>query len=66
MTPRQLQVLDAIRWLTADRGFPPTLREVADRIGTIPNNVHQIVVRMRRDKLVEWDAHKSRTLRVVS
>lgn len=33
LTERQQQVVDAIKDLTAERGYPPTVREVGQRIG---------------------------------
>lgn len=33
LTPRQAAVLDAVRVLTAEHGYPPTVREVADAVG---------------------------------
>jgi DNA-binding IscR family transcriptional regulator len=67
MTPtqRQTQVLDAILFLADDRGFPPTIREVAARLKTLPSNVHQILSRLRAIGLVDWEDGKLRTLRVV-
>lgn len=67
MTPtkRQTQVLAAVMFLTDDRGFPPTIREVAARLKTLPSNVHQILARLRASGLVDWEDGKLRTLRVV-
>lgn len=64
-TKRQRQVVSAIEQLTAREGYPPTIREVADRLSTLPSNIHQILARLRLLGLVAWDPGRLRTLRVV-
>ena len=64
-TPKQLAVLDAIVDLTAERGYPPTMREIAAVIGSIHSDVQQKLWRLRRDGRVTWDEGRARTVRVV-
>lgn len=33
LTPRQVAVYEAVRELTADHGYPPSLREIGDAVG---------------------------------
>lgn len=33
LTSRQVAILDAVRRLTADHGYPPTVREIARAVG---------------------------------
>ena len=33
LTPRQRAVLEAVRDLTADQGYPPSLREIGEAVG---------------------------------
>jgi SOS-response transcriptional repressor LexA len=65
VTKRQAEVVQTIVKLTERCGFPPTIREVAAKLKTLPSNVHQILGRLRSAGLVEWNDHKIRTLRVV-
>ena len=63
-TPKQRAVLTAIVELTAARGYPPSIREIADHLGVNVNDVHQKLVRLQRDGLVEWDPGVCRSLRM--
>lgn len=66
LAPRQRVIADAIRRLTADRGYPPTIREIAEQTGIGgPNGVKQHLVAMRRKGWVAWDEGKCRTLRIL-
>jgi repressor LexA len=64
-TTKQLAVIDAIVDLTAERGYPPTMREIAKVIGSIHSDVQQKLWRLRRDGRVTWDEGRARTVRVV-
>jgi repressor LexA len=67
LTPRQRQVVSAIRRLTSDRGYPPTIRELACEIAIAgPNGVKQHLRLMARKGWIIWEPGKSRTLRVVN
>lgn len=44
LTQRQRQVVALVRGLTADRGFPPTVREVAAGLGV---HVHAAAMHLR-------------------
>lgn len=66
LTPRQREVVSAIRRLTRDRGYPPTIRELASEIDVAgPNGVKQHLRSMVRKGWVTWDQGKARTLRLV-
>jgi SOS-response transcriptional repressor LexA len=66
MTPRQREVLDAIRELTAARGAAPTLRELGARLGiTSTNAVSDHLKYLQIQGLLTWEPGKSRTLRVL-
>lgn len=67
--PRRLRetidadVLDAIRALTEELGFPPTVREIGEQLGTTSmSTVHMSLGRLRRDGRVSWRSGQSRTL----
>lgn len=42
LSPRQRQFVQTIERLTADRGFPPSLREVAAEMGVHFTRAHQL------------------------
>ncbi len=65
VTPRSEDVLRALRTFTAERGYSPTVRELADAVGLAsPSAVAGHLYRLRRDGLVEWQDGRPRTLRV--
>ena len=63
-TPKQRAVLAAIVELTAARGYPPSIRNLADHFAVNVNDVYQKILRLQRDGLVEWDPGVCRSLRV--
>ena len=66
LTPRQRQVVSAIRRLTRDRGYPPTIRELACEIAVAgPNGVKQHLRLIARKGWVTWNEGKARTLQLV-
>jgi SOS-response transcriptional repressor LexA len=65
-TAKQLELVDAIRRLTAaGDGLPPTVRELCTETGTHVADVQQKLERLRRDGVVIWRQGKARTLRVI-
>jgi SOS-response transcriptional repressor LexA len=64
-TAKQRAVMDAIVELTAARGYPPSIRDLANRFNVNVNDVHQKVTRLQRDGLVVRDPRVCRSLRVV-
>lgn len=65
LTPSQLRVLGVVLSLPA----PMTLREVARVDQTLPHNVYQLLLKLRRDGLVDFESGfgnrgcKARTIR---
>lgn len=60
-------VLDAIRELTAERGFPPTYGELARQLGyASKESIHRRIHRFREEGLVDFEPRLPRTLRVIS
>lgn len=50
---------------TAEKGYPPTVREICNDVGLkSPSTVHGYLDRMKRDGLLEKDDEKTRALRV--
>ena len=63
-TPKQRAVLAAIVELTAARGYPPSIRNLADHLGVNVNDVYQKIVRLKRDEMLDGDPGVCRSLRV--
>ena len=61
----QRQVLDALRELTKDRPYSPTVRELAEATGLALSTVHAHLAQLRARGLVDWIDGHVRTLHVV-
>jgi repressor LexA len=65
LTPRQRRILEVIRDELADRGYPPSIREIADRVGLASSSsaAHQLKVLQTKGYLFR-DPHRPRALEV--
>lgn len=65
LTPRQRRILEVIRDALADRGYPPSIREIADRVGLASSSsaAHQLKVLQAKGFLFR-DPHRPRALEV--
>jgi repressor LexA len=65
LTKRQREVLEVIHTSLTDRGFPPTMRELADTIGykSLSSVVHQFR-QLERMGYLEREENSSRTMRL--
>lgn len=62
----RLAILQAIERLSAEQGYPPSLRELAEAIGvSAPSIVHWHLRKMLQEGTVSWKPRQPRTLRVV-
>lgn len=66
LPPRQAAGLAAIERLTRERGFAPTLRELAEDMKVSRSAIAQMLNALARKGFVHWEAGDSRTLRVVA
>lgn len=66
LPPRQQDVIKLIVRLTDERGYPPTLAELAKEMG-LKNRmtVHQHVAALKKKGLVHWEPGLNRSLRVL-
>jgi len=66
-TPRQLEVVGAIRHLTETHGYAPTLAELRNNLGIASANAISGHLKALRAKgLVTWKEGRSRTLRILA
>lgn len=66
LSDRQQQILDYIQAYVEDRGYPPSIREIGDRVGISSTSVVDYNLRaLERDGLIRRDREVSRGLEVV-
>lgn len=66
LTERQRQVLDYIREMVADRGYPPSVREIGEAIGlSSPSTVHSHLSALVKAGLLRRDPTKPRAIEVL-
>ncbi len=67
LTPRQRLVLDTIRASVEDRGYPPSMREIGERVGlTSPSSVKHQLTALERKGYLRRDPNRPRAIEVVS
>ena len=64
-TPAQQATLSAIARLTGDRGYPPTMRELAEDLGVSLGAAREMLLRLRTKGWVSMDPGRARTVRVI-
>lgn len=66
LTERQNQVLDYIRSIVAERGYPPSVREIGDAVGlSSPSSVHAQLTSLVQAGLIKKDPSKPRAIVIV-
>lgn len=66
LTPRQLDVLVAIRNYRHLHGMSPTMQELADQLGTSKVTIFEHIGALERKRIIRRDKHKSRSLEIVA
>ncbi|HEV3153055.1 MAG TPA: transcriptional repressor LexA [Candidatus Baltobacteraceae bacterium] len=63
-TERQQRILDVIRAFTAERGYPPSVREIGERVGlSSSSTIHAHLKTLEKHGLISRDPTKPRALR---
>jgi repressor LexA len=66
LTSRQREILDLIRDTVADRGYPPSVREIGDAVGlSSPSTVHSHLSSLAEAGFIRRDPSKPRAIEVV-
>lgn len=66
LTPRQKQILTAIREALEDRGYPPTMREIGRAVGlSSPSSVKHQLEAMEAKGVIRRDPARPRALEIV-
>ncbi|MDQ2676851.1 MAG: transcriptional repressor LexA [Actinomycetota bacterium] len=64
---RKQKIIECIARTVAERGYPPSVREIADAVGLASTSaVHHHLTSLERDGLLERGSHSSRALRLTS
>ncbi|HLA64998.1 MAG TPA: transcriptional repressor LexA [Candidatus Saccharimonadales bacterium] len=64
---RRQKILECISQAVAERGYPPSVREIADQVGLASTSaVHHHLLALERDGLLERGSHSSRALRLTA
>jgi repressor LexA len=66
LTPRQLDVVVAIRNYRHLNGYAPTMQELADQLGTSKVTIFEHVGALERKRVIRRDKHKARSLEIIS
>ena len=64
---RRQRIVDFIARTVDERGYPPSVREIADAVGLASTSaVHHHLIALERDGLLERGTHSSRALRLTT
>jgi repressor LexA len=66
LTPRQLDVVVAIRNYRHIHGVAPTMQELADQLGTSKVTIFEHVGALEKKRVIRRDRHKARSLEIIS
>ncbi|MEO6059812.1 MAG: transcriptional repressor LexA [Candidatus Limnocylindria bacterium] len=64
---RRMRILESIARAVAERGYPPSVREIGEVVGLAsPSAVHHHLTALERDGLIERGSRSSRALRLTA
>ncbi len=66
LTPRQLDVIVAIRNFRHLHGYSPTMQELADQLGTSKVTIFEHVNALEKKRVLRRDRHKARSLEITA
>jgi len=66
LTPRQVDVIVAIRNYRHLHGYSPTMQELADQLGTSKVTIFEHVGALEKKRVLRRDKHKARSLEIVT
>jgi repressor LexA len=66
LTPRQIDVIVAIRNFRHINGYSPTMQELADQLGTSKVTIFEHVNALEKKRMLKRDRHKARSLEIIS
>lgn len=66
LTPRQLDILVAIRNFRHWHGYSPTMQELADQFGTSKVTIFEHIGALEEKRVLRRDKHKARSLEIIA
>ena len=66
LTPRQLDVIVAVRNFRHLHGYSPTMQELADQLGTSKVTIFEHVNALEKKRVLRRDRHKARSLEITA
>jgi len=66
LTPRQVDVIVAIRNFRHLHGYAPTMQELADQLGTSKVTIFEHVNALEKKRVLRRDRHKARSLEIIA
>jgi repressor LexA len=66
LTPRQLDVIVAIRNYRHIHGVAPTMQELADQLGTSKVTIFEHIGALEKKRVIRRDKHKARSIEIIS
>jgi repressor LexA len=66
LTPRQLDVVVAIRNYRHIHGIAPTMQELADQLGTSKVTIFEHIGALEKKRVIRRDKHKARSLEIIA
>jgi repressor LexA len=66
LTPRQVDVIVAIRNYRHLHGYAPTMQELADQLGTSKVTIFEHVGALEKKRILRRDKHKARSLEIIA
>jgi len=66
LTPRQLDVIVAVRNFRHLHGYSPTMQELADQLGTSKVTIFEHVNALEKKRVLRRDRHKARSLEIIA
>lgn len=66
LTPRQVDVIVAIRNYRHLHGYAPTMQELADQLGTSKVTIFEHVGALEKKRILKRDKHKARSLEITA
>lgn len=66
LTPRQVDVVVAIRNYRHINGYAPTMQELADQLGTSKVTIFEHVGALEKKRVIRRDKHKARSVEIIA
>jgi repressor LexA len=65
LTPTQSRVLETVAAFMQENAYPPSTRDIADRLGVKPPSVHEQLIRLEEKGYIRRDRLKARSIEIL-